>query len=263
MKRNVLYSRGGTDFAALLVGVILAGFAAGLIALWWVKSQITHQLDDQISRFEIATNIAFLSTFAIFVGSISGLVIAELVGSTTAICDLADISGSGDCPRSNFWMSTAEFMHQYVGPLLVYFAMPFFMKTWLSLIIGMYHDYFFNIIKNKSFSPKNQTFEHRHLSHVLLFSLFFSLFSIASNIHKSGYEWCQYGHSSCYLFSGEHFSIYNISIYTIKTLFEPWSHLPFIISASLGNQFRIDELYPLIMLTYALFNWRKNNERQS
>jgi len=256
-KKHVLYNRGGAELAIIFIVVVIAGFIAGLYALYWSKKKINAGIDNGSNKFKVATTVSFFSTIGVYAGSVAGLFIAGAINSTTAICDIMYISQSGDCPRFIGAANHIDYVSQYAIPLFIYFALPFLVKTWVSISLGLNLDSIWSIIRGRrSLSDKYEG--STPLSHVAL-TVAASFILINSITNTGAYldEICGLRHSLCISSLDTGFFLFDYAFGMLGRLFDPWLNLPYILESSLGNQFQLDNLYPLVILLFGLWIWLK------
>lgn len=255
MKKNILYNRGGAELAIMFIGVVLAAFAAGLWALWWAKKTVLTGVKEGEDKFLIATKVAFFSTIVIYIGSIAGMFIAGAVDSTAAICDIFHVAQSGECPRSLHSINHIDYQQQYAGPLFVYFALPFLAKTWVSIALGLHADDLWTFISRQRFTAASPKDNGSIAPVVLVAAVCFLFFNSLLKSNSYFYGMCGAWNSVCFSNSDTFFFLFDYVLIIIGRLFDPWINLHYTLASCLGNQFKIDNLFPLIALIFGLRMW--------
>ena len=204
----------------------------------------------------MASFVALTATVFLFFGSYCGLVIAEAFGSTNAICDLMQLADRGSCPTV-FRIGSLDFAADYGTPLLTYYALPFYIKTWISIALALNID----AVRWPS-AKRRQPFEGNPTVPSLapVAATASMSFIILDTISKKAFDIrdiCVDWRANCIANIDTDFLPFQVVLFLLGNLLDPWLNLSHILSSSLGNQFQLDRLYPLIMALFGLWTWRK------
>jgi hypothetical protein len=236
----------------MFIVLLLAAFAAGLLALWWAKKTVLIGIKQGQDKFATATKVAFWSTIGIYIGSLAGILIAGIYDSTAGICSVFRVAQSGECISSFRGFRNIDYVEQYVWPLLFYFAIPFFAKTWASIALGLHIDALWPFIYRKNSSVERSESSTSIAPVVLTASVSFLLFNLLLKSNSHFYAMCSLWNAVCFSGVQTDFFPFDSAITVLGRLLDPWLNLPYVLESSLGNQFMLDNLYPLIALIFGM-----------
>lgn len=238
----------GTMMLALVVLAILVGLScAGLIALFFAKVHEELLVDNE-GPIAYPFFVALGVTALIYAGSAASGTLASFADMHAGVCYINHlIDDSISCIRTYGRGGPIFDGRHYFQPLFGYYALPFF----VDLTIALYSVRFV-VLKKKAIayvSPEEMV-KRLKIANAAVLCLWFAAGSFVGGHYRFGPLGCDPIGPICRAAEQSGFSVLGFLAGKVATIFDAWLLFPHTIALSLGNQFKLAELAPLIFAVW-------------